>query len=628
MDFWTCESFRAVTAGRWLVPPVKADQPLAGITTDSRHVAPGQVFVAIRGEQHDGHAYLAEAAEKGAALLLVCEEGAISDNQHAIRRQGTETSRNQEANGSDNSTLDTRHSTQHPDPQSPVADHQTPITDHQSPAVLLVPDTVAALQQMARVWRDELRKAGCKVIAVTGSNGKTTTRHLIHAALSATMRGTQSPRSFNNHLGVPLTLLAASREDDFVVAEVGTNHPGEIAALAEIVRPDAAVVTNIGTAHIGHFGSQDAIAAEKSSLFRFLVPGGLAVANAQQAYIHQWRVEVIPAGVKVMTFGRRGALSATDEAPSRTVGAPSSAGAGRSFAAPKDPPCRDGAPDLYADGPITIDDTGLHFTIDGGQRVHLRFLGMHNVDNALAALCVSRHFGVPDAQAAAALSAATGVEMRMQVVRIGDGREGTKARRQEGTKGTVHRDSGRRTQDAGRRTQDPGLTVINDAYNANPDSMASALSTLATLPLRDPAARRVAILGDMFELGEDTVYEHRHVGDLLCVFNDLKPRPPGPPRQPAHRQARPTRIGLVILIGTHMRHAAEQLARVWPEDAFVHYDQWTDDLPQRVAALLRDGDVVLLKASRGIRLERLLPAIEQRFAPQLEPSTLRSGSHR
>ncbi len=131
---------------------------------------------------------------------------------------------------------------------------------------------------MAGAYRDHLRDRGCKVIAVAGSNGKTTTRHLIHSLLSASLRGSQSPKSFNNHIGVPLTLLAGGEADDFVVVEVGTNHPGEIDALGAIIRPDAAVVTSIGREHIEFFKSLEGVAAEEARIFSHVPAGGLLVA--------------------------------------------------------------------------------------------------------------------------------------------------------------------------------------------------------------------------------------------------------------------------------------------------------------------------------------------------------------
>jgi len=586
-DFWTPRQFAAATQGRWLAPPVDDAAALSGVSIDTRTLSPGDVFFAIRGEQHDGHDHVAKAIELGAAMVVVERAPGGTDTLGGTDKRSPRSLSVSDRDDAEPLPIPRAGLSVPPDPAAPI---------------LLVPDTVIALQQLAAAWRDELRKHHVKVIAVTGSNGKTTTRNLIHAALSSTLRGTQSPKSFNNHLGVPLTLLAAKADDDFVVAEVGTNHPGEIAALAAILRPNVAVITNIGTAHIGMFGGKETIAAEKSSLFKFVQEGGVAVMNGGQGYVDSWKRGVVPPGVRVETFGQG-------------------------------PEC-----DVRTEGAIAADGRGLRFTLDSGVTVQLPLLGLHNVDNTLAAIAVSRALGLGDAAAAKALAGMTGVEMRMQVVRIGGGSMGgtdkpvrglvsggesatpdtDKLRPPEGLRLSVPPDAS--------GTSGRGITLINDAYNANPDSMLSALSTLASFAdAGGGRQRKVAILGDMLELGDEAPCEHQHIGDMLCVFNQLTPLPPGPAVDPAQRATnRPTKIQLAILIGTHMRRAAEQLARVWPDDCFVYFDKWTDGLPARIAAKIHDDDVVLLKASRGLRLERIVPELQQKFALPA-PLPLREG---
>lgn len=513
MDFWTHSHFQSITGGRWLIAPTRNTPKITGFSFDTRSIKPGEIFLAIKGEERDGHEHVKTAIDKGASIVFVERDA--------------------------------------PDVQSQISKVAAPAA-----AILLVPDSVRALQQISAAWRDEIRKHDVKVIAVTGSSGKTTTRHMIHCALSAALKGSQSLKSFNNHLGVPLTLLAAKTSDDFVVAEVGTNHPGEIETLAKILRPDIAVITNIGSAHIGMFGSKDAIAVEKSSLYRHLSPGGVAVINGTQPYVDSWKKSVVPAGVKCVTFGQEAAC------------------------------------DVRTQGPVSADERGLHFTLNGGTTVQLPLLGQHNIDNALAAFAVSRALKIEDAAAAKSLGSSTGVEMRMQIVRVG-------------------------RSDAARGEGAPAITIMHDAYNANPDSMVAALSTLATLPSHN-ISRRVAILGDMLELGDASIAEHQNIGDMLCVFNGLTPGPVGNPSDPVDPAVRsknlPKKIALAILVGSQMKHAAAQLARVWPADCFVHFERWSDDLPAKVAALLRVGDLVLLKASRGLRFERFVPEMEKVFA--------------
>ncbi|MEX0741901.1 MAG: Mur ligase family protein, partial [Phycisphaeraceae bacterium] len=220
MSFWTPRSLRDITSGRYLPSPATSPshRDLQGLSTDTRSLTPGQVFLALRGDNFDGHAFLEAAAEAGAGLLII----------------------------------------DRPETAAALADRCD---------VLVVNDTLKALTQLATAYRRGLTG---RVIAVTGSAGKTTTKHLIQTILSRYHRGSTSPRSFNNHIGVPLTLLQAQRGDAYTVVEVGTNAPGEIAALAKIVQPDVAVITHVGAAHLEGLGSLDAILREKASLLNHL----------------------------------------------------------------------------------------------------------------------------------------------------------------------------------------------------------------------------------------------------------------------------------------------------------------------------------------------------------------------
>ena len=521
MDFWTPSHFQSITGGCWLVAPTKNTPKITGFSFDTRSIKPGEIFLAIKGDERDGHEHIKTAIDKGAAIVFV--ERDATDVQFQI------------------SNL-----------KSQISNSKSEISDASAPtaAILLVPNSVGALQQISAAWRDELRKHQVKVIAVTGSSGKTTTRHMIHCALSAALKGSQSVKSFNNHLGVPLTLLAAKTTDDFVVSEAGTNHPGEIETLAKILRPDIAVITNIGSAHIGMFGSKDAIANEKSSLYRHLAPGGVAVINGTQPYVEAWKKNVVPAGVKCVTFGQEAAC------------------------------------DVRTQGPSTADERGLHFTLNGGTAVQLPLLGQHNIDNALAAFAVSRALMIEDGAAARSLGSSTGVEMRMQIVRVG-------------------------SCDAASGGNTAAITIIHDAYNANPDSMAAALQTLVSLPSLN-IKRRIAVLGDMLELGEASAEEHQKIAHMLGSFDQPQTRLAG---EAGERESNePKKIDMAILVGPHMMHAAAQLARFWPVECLHYFEKWSDDLPAKVAAMLRAGDLVLLKASRGLRFERFVPEMERVFA--------------
>lgn len=444
-DFWTPDHLARVTRGRWLAEP-RAEVALAGVNIDTRSLRPGQVYVAIRGERFDGNTFTNQALQAGAAMAIV-------DRDVEVQAKGP---------------------------------------------VLRVDDTVAALQAMAAAYRDALREAGCRVIAITGSNGKTTTRNLIHTVLSAKLRGTQSPKSFNNHLGVPLTLLGASLEppDDFVVVEIGSNHPGEVAALGKIVRPDAAVVTSIGHEHMEFFGALENVAKEEFSIAGF-VEGPVFVPASHR----------LPAGF---------------EAPT----------------------------------------TAMVFEDDAAVPSDLPLPGEHNRRNAAAAAAVARWFGLDDATITRALRGAKPVDGRLQRIEIGS------------------------------------VSVIHDAYNANPSSMAAALRTLATLPVAQ-SGRRVAILGDMFELGDEGPQLHRGTAEVIAGIE----------------RETPGAIAAVVTIGSLSMFTADALQRAWPTapERVRPFAAWSDDLPAQVAALLRPSDLVLLKGSRGMKLERLLPAIEATF---------------
>ena len=473
--YWSAQNLRQVTGGRWQTAP-SITTTLTGVAIDSRTIRKGQVFVAIKGDGFDGHDFVAQAAESGAAMAIVCE------------------------------------------------DRSYPV----SLPVLFVEDTIGTLGTLADTYRNHLRRGSTRVIAVTGSNGKTTTRNLIHTVLSAKYAGTQSPRSFNNHLGVPLTILNASPNDDFIVVEVGSNHPGEIASLARIVSPDAAVITNVGAAHIGHFDSEDAIAREKTALLDSLTANGLALLGGDEPTrsLVEPLIQTLPETIRTIWFGQSESN------------------------------------DLYFPA-CSTDAMGSTFATGDGLQVKLGLLGRHNVTNALAAVAVGRWFEMDDQTISAALETVRPLPMRLDVKQIGDG--------------------------------SLSLTLINDAYNANPASMARALAVLREYPRPHSEGRRVAILGDMFELGDRGAKEHCRLAHLLDRCYDDEPI-------------------LAVFIGSLTRHTAEILRDQWPPECVRHFPELDETVTDQIAELLGPSDVVMLKASRGMALERLVPAIERRVA--------------
>lgn len=466
MNFWTYENLRQVMGGRWLVRPAVEgmEQPLPGVTTDSREVRAGSVFFARKGEATDGHRFLRQAAEAGAALLVVDDEEAFNAE---------------------------------PKPRVPV---------------LRVEDSTASLGRLAAAYRNALR---AKVIAVTGSVGKTTTKALIHSILSVKLRGSASPKSFNNEVGVPMTILAADPVDQYLVVEVGTNAPGEIAALGRIVQPDIAVITHIGSAHLEGLGGPEGVLREKASLLSHLREGGLAVVNGDCKGLPDYR-KVVPT---MVTFGRSEScdLRLTDFRGS---------------------------------------EEGVAFEVNDRFQFRLPLLGEHNAMNALAAIAVGRHMNLTEEQMVEGLARAAPPQMRLKVERFGP-------------------------------PQSP-LVVINDCYNANPDSVAAALKVLRQYPT---AGRRIAVLGDMAELGNGGPDLHRALGEAVVE----------------------SRIDKAYFVGRLSMFTAESVCRHWPAERVHAFPAWSEGLPREVAAELEPGDTVLVKASRVMGFERLLPAIAERF---------------
>ncbi|MDI9410366.1 MAG: UDP-N-acetylmuramoyl-tripeptide--D-alanyl-D-alanine ligase [Bacteroidia bacterium] len=330
MTFLSHDAMAGATGGRWVGPP-RSGEPLAGIGTDTRVPLHGRAFVALLGEQHDAHHHLGAAQSAGAAALIV----------------------------------------------SRFPDGFTP-----SVPTLLVRDTLVALQQLATAWRAEVSPF---TIGITGSSGKTTTRRLLHGVLSQQQRGTSSPKSFNNEIGVPLTMLSASRGDDFLLLEMGMNHPGEIRRLSAIAEQDAAVITMVGRAHLGGMGSLEAIATEKASIADGLPACAPLIVNGDNAPLMQALAELGRCDLRVITFG-------TDAA--RNVRLVS----------------REQHPEVQV---VTARAHGQLVQFE------LRLPGIHNAMNALAALAMGLDRGLTPAQVARGLATVEPSEMRMVRERIG-----------------------------------------------------------------------------------------------------------------------------------------------------------------------------------------------------------------
>jgi len=453
----TLIEIRQAVGGRALTPVPAEAKPIGVVSTDSRQIAPGSLFVALRGDKFDGHQFLARAAADEAVAAIV--ERAPTELIAGLHLIG-------------------------------------------------VADSRQALGRLAATARKSLRG---KVIAVAGSNGKTGTKHLIHAALSPKMRGTVSPKSFNNDVGVPLTLLPAEPSQDYVVVEMGTNHRGEIRALTKMALPDIGVITNCGVEHLAGLGDLAGVRIENATITEGMNEKGLLVVNGDD---QELLASVSSFRGRRITFGFN---------PSN---------------------------DLFATD-IECGIDGVRFRLNNSRLIiNIPLLGKHTAVNALAAIAIARRLGVAEEAVVAGLAKATGPEMRLQ-----------------------HTEAG-------------GVTIINDAYNANPNSMRAALETLAGLK---PRTRRVAILGDMLELGESSEQYHREIGQFAGSCG----------------------LGVLACVGENAQHIAKAVGM--SADCVMRYPDAqaaADDVPK----WLNDGDLVLLKGSRGIQLELVARAIGQRLS--------------
>lgn len=457
---WTRDELEAATGGKFAGPCTPV---VTGISIDTRTIAPGDLFVALKGDNSDGHAHIAVALDKGAAAVLVHDTTGCTD-----------------------------------------------------PRLLMVTDTMAGLQALARAAR--ARFAG-KMVAVTGSVGKTTTKEMLRLCLGALGPTHAAEASYNNHWGVPLTLARLPRDVAFCISEIGMNHPGEILPLASMVRPDIAVITTIGSAHLGYMGSVDAIAQEKAELITALPTGGVAI---------------VPDDAQGQSF-----FAAAARQPNATLW---HTGLKRdSF--------------VHLSGLKALEG-GSQFTAHVGSRsvpVTLHAPGTHLARNALTALAVCAALGGDLSKAAQALTS----------FRPGKGR-------------------GALAQIAG-----GNVTLLDESYNASSASIRAALDVLRHLP----ATRRIAVLGDMRELGDFSISEHQALA------------------QPAADGA-----DLVFCCGPHMKSLFDALPKTaqgaWAQDAAT--------LAPLVCAALRKGDAILVKGSLGSRMRDVITALNSLSA--VEPA--------
>jgi UDP-N-acetylmuramoyl-tripeptide--D-alanyl-D-alanine ligase len=427
------------------------------VVTDSRQIRKGEVFWGLPGTRFDGSHFASEAYARGA-------EGAVVGKKYVQPWPGC--------------------------------------------WGLEVADAQKALEQLA-AW-NRIRHGG-RIVAVTGSVGKTTTRQMIRAVLERRYCGTSSPKNYNNHVGLPLAMLAMDPRHDFAVLEVAASAPGEIARLAALCRPHVGVITRIGDAHLGGFGSLDAVAAAKAELIDAIETDGWAVLCGDDPYLRKVASRT-PA--KIVWFGRE-----LDN-------------------------------DVVATRVESRHGT-LSFDVDG-TRMSLAVWGRHHLTSALAAIAVGRVFGISDTDIQAGLAEFEAPPMRCQIANVG------------------------------------GATIIDDTYNASPVAMRAALELLRDF---DAPGRRIVVCGDMRELGEAAGRLHRHLGDqvvTLCGADSLVA---------CGRHARDVVVGAQ----TAGMPQSRTIACESPDDLLAHLD-----------GRIEPGDVVLIKGSRALGMERLVKALRDR----------------
>ena len=445
-----------------------------GVTTDTRLLRAGDIFVALRGDTHDGHEFVGEAVRRGAGAVLV-EPARIGEPLGC--------------------------------------------------GVIVVRDTLAALGDLAAFHR---RRHLPRVVAVTGSNGKTTTKEMVAAILERAFgaaRVLRTEGTQNNLVGLPLTLLRLAGGEGVAILELGMNGPGEIWRLAEIAEPDVGVITCVAPAHLEGLGSLRGVAEAKGELYRRLRPSATAVVNADDP--------MVAASARAFP-GRHVSFGVAGGGAEHTVT----------------------ARDVVDHG---LDGTEFHLVVERhGLPVRLAVPGRHNVTNALAAAGIAHALGVQVDTMRAGLEAFQPPGMRMEVTRLPS-----------------------------------GVTVLNDAYNANPASMAAALRTLAATR----APRRIAALGEMRELGAASAEAHRTVG----------------------AEAAAAGLDALFLLGAYadaVRAGAE--AAGLPLERIVIAASH-EELAERLHAFARGGDLLLLKGSRGAAMERVLRHLQTSLGREPRP---------
>ena len=438
---------------------------ITGISTDSRSIKEGELFFALEGDNFNGHKFVDQAISNGAAGAVI------------------------------SSSKDTIYSV---------------LKGFEKCILIEVDDTLKALGDLAKFYRKSLRT---DFVAVTGSNGKTTTKDMIYHVLRNFNNVTRSRKSFNNYIGVPLTIFDSDFTQDFCVVEMGTNAPGEIRRLSEIIFSDFTILTNISCTHLEGLGSIEGVADAKAELIENMAEDGVLITNADDDWCNQIASRF---DGKVITFGFNQSA------------------------------------DVRASN-VKRNDSGFTFTVNNAFTFKLNVLGKHNIYNALAAIAVCNAVGIGMGDICGKLVDFKLPPMRMEKQVCGD------------------------------------IVVINDGYNSNPSSMSAALDEL--LQLTTPG-RKILVCGDMLELGDYAESLHREIGAKVAKAD----------------------IDVLWTVGSFSRFVAEEaIANGMPEEK-TRSCKTSEEISSFVASQLKKDDTVLIKGSRGMKLENVVRQIENRFA--------------
>jgi UDP-N-acetylmuramoyl-tripeptide--D-alanyl-D-alanine ligase len=438
---------------------LNSQEGFSGVTIDSRSVNKGDIFIALKGENSDGHNYVEKAIEGGASLAIV---------------------------------------------QKPVENQNIP---H-----IMVEDTLKALQDISRYY---IKKFKIPFIAVTGSSGKTTTKDMIAAVIGRKYNVLKTEGNYNNEIGLPLTVLRLDSSHDIGVLEMGMSALGEIELLADIVRPEIGVISNVGITHIELLGSRENILKAKLELFTYFNKNNTAVINGDDDMLKSYDSD----SFKVIKYGL------------------------------------DSSNDIYAYNITEKGEKGIEFTVDVSgepERFTLPLPGIHNVYNALSAISVAEIFGIGPEEIREGLLEFKPSKDRMEIITLKD-----------------------------------GIKVINDVYNANPDSMAAAIRVLKSMK---SGGRTICVLGDMFELGDMSQREHVRLGEYAANAG----------------------VDIVIAVGDFSGYVTKGVLNKRTNNSRAYDFSSNKEAAELLNEILAPGDVVLVKGSRGMKMEYIIDLLRER----------------